>query len=207
MGILGTIDQKFRYLTSKASKITWDSKEREQGANNIRGIAAMSSTDLSNIMASTLLRSGKLIGSTEMIEILIVEDDEDDYMLTMEALEGSGINFNVNWVKDGVEALDYLYHKDDYRIYNKSPRPDLILLDINMPRKDGLETLEELRQDPQFNDILVVVLSSYVQKEGVLNSYKLGLDSFVQKTGDLANFSEFFKILIQYWFEINKVLN
>lgn len=130
-----------------------------------------------------------------LMNILIAEDDEDDYLLTMDAIESLGIEFNHTWVRDGVEVLEFLDEQ----------KPDVILLDINMPRKNGLEALEEIRQNKEFEDILIIVLSSSVDHEGILNTYQFGIDSFIQKTSDLNNFIDFFKILFQYWFQLVKL--
>ncbi len=157
-------------------------------------------------MAEALLAANKLKEINEPIEILHVEDDEDDFLLISEAIKDTGILHNINWVKDGVEAMNYMLHEAEYRVYSVAPKPDLILMDINMPRKNGLETLEELRKYSQFDDTLIMVLSSFVSTTGVTKTYEdYGLDIFVEKTRDLKNFASNFTLLTRYWYEVMRL--
>ena len=105
------------------------------------------------------------------VDILMVEDDPGDVELTKEALEDSKLSINLNVVEDGVQALRYLQKKDEY---SKVTSPDLILLDLNLPRKDGREVLSELREDPDLRFIPVVVLTTSEADEDIMKSYGLG---------------------------------
>ncbi len=133
------------------------------------------------------------------VTILIAEDDEDDFLLISDTLLDYRVRNTINWVKDGEELLDYLRQRGEYR---DSPRPSLILLDLNMPRKDGREALREIKSDPALHTIPVVVLTTSRSDEDIVRSYDLGVNSYIRKPIRFGDFVEQIKILGQYWFDI-----
>lgn len=136
-----------------------------------------------------------MIGNT--VDILMVEDDPGDVELTKEAMEDSKLNINLNVVEDGVQALRYLQKKDEY---SKVTSPDLILLDLNLPRKDGREVLSELREDPDLRFIPVVVLTTSEADEDIMKSYGLGANCYVTKPVGLDQFSRVIQSIESFWF-------
>lgn len=136
------------------------------------------------------------------IVILMADDDEDDRLLTKDALEENLIVNDLYFVEDGEELMDYLHHRNQYSNYKSSPVPNLILLDLNMPRKDGREALEEIKNDPELRKIPVVVLTTSKAEEDVLKTYDLGVNSFITKPVEFESFVEIIKTLGRYWFEI-----
>lgn len=136
------------------------------------------------------------------IDILLAEDDEDDYLLIAEALEESRLANKVHWVKDGEELMDYLYRRGNYAKPEESPSPGIILLDLNMPRKDGREALKEIKSDPGLRKIPIIVLTTSKAEEDILRSYDLGVNSFIRKPVQFEAFVEIVKVLGKYWFEI-----
>ncbi len=136
------------------------------------------------------------------IDILLAEDDEDDYLLIAEALEESRLANKVRWVKDGEELMDYLCRRGNYAKPEESPRPGIILLDLNMPRKDGREALKEIKSDPALRQIPIIVLTTSKTEEDILRSYDLGVNSFIRKPVQFEDFVEIIKVLGRYWFEI-----
>ncbi len=137
--------------------------------------------------------------------ILIAEDDEDDYLLTIEALKEAGVATQVKWVKDGEELMDYL-EPIGTTIKKSSPEfPSLILLDLNMPRKDGREVLEEIKKNNTLRKIPVVVLTTSNAETDVNHAYDLGVNSYIQKPVRFNEFVEVIKVLSRYWFQIVKL--
>ena len=136
------------------------------------------------------------------ITILMADDDEDDRMLTKKALQESRLANDLHLVEDGEELLDYLYRRGKYSNLGDSPRPGVILLDLNMPRKDGLEALKEIKNDPALRQIPVVILTTSKAEEDIYRSYDLGANSFVTKPVSFQQLVEAMKGLGQYWFEI-----
>jgi CheY-like chemotaxis protein len=119
------------------------------------------------------------------IEVLLVEDDPGDELMTREAFEDNKIRNTLHVVRDGQEALDFLYRRG---AYGDAPRPDLILLDLNLPRYDGRQVLEQIKQDPELSLIPVVVLTTSSAEEDILRSYKLHANAYVTKPVDLDQF-------------------
>ncbi|MEV7405698.1 response regulator [Streptomyces sp. NPDC091267] len=119
------------------------------------------------------------------IEVLLVEDDPGDELMTREAFEDNKIRNTLHVVRDGQEALDFLYRRGDHE---EAPRPDLILLDLNLPRYDGRQVLEQIKQDPELSLIPVVVLTTSSAEEDILRSYKLHANAYVTKPVDLDQF-------------------
>lgn len=136
------------------------------------------------------------------ITILLADDDEDDRLLTQEALVECRLANEVDFVVDGEDLMDYLYRRGRYQYLAHSPLPGLILLDLNMPRKDGREALKEIKADPNLRRIPVVVLTTSKAEEDVLRTYELGVNSFIIKPVTFESLVEVVKVLAKYWFEI-----
>jgi len=137
------------------------------------------------------------------ITILICDDDEDDRMLTKQALENAHISNNLRFVVDGEQLLDYLYQRGEYAgELGKAPRPGLILLDLNMPRMDGREALKLIKGDATLRDIPIVVLSTSGFDQDIIKSYQLGVNSFITKPVTFSGLVEAMNVLGRYWLEI-----
>jgi CheY-like chemotaxis protein len=137
------------------------------------------------------------------ITILICDDDEDDRMLTRQAIEDAHISNDLRFVHDGEELLDYLYQRGRYAgETGKAPRPGLILLDLNMPKMDGREALKVIKADPTLHDIPVVVLSTSALHTDIARSYELGVNSFITKPVSFAGLVAAMNVLGRYWLEI-----
>jgi CheY-like chemotaxis protein len=137
------------------------------------------------------------------ITILICDDDEDDRLLTRQALEDAHVANAVHFVADGEQLLDYLYQRGEYAGETGiAPRPGLILLDLNMPNMDGREALKVIKDDETLRDIPVVVLSTSGLDEDIVRSYKLGVNSFITKPVTFSGFVEAMNVLGRYWLEI-----
>ena len=135
------------------------------------------------------------------ITILMADDDDDDRRLTKEALlEGRLVN-DLRFVENGEELLDYLRHHGRYSA-GEAPRPGLILLDLNMPRKDGRTVLKEIKGDPELRQIPVVVLTTSKADEDVFKSYDLGVNSYIVKPVTFEALVDILQTLEKYWFEI-----
>lgn len=141
-------------------------------------------------------------GRRKTVTILMADDDEDDCMLAREALAESRLANDLHFVSDGEELMDYLYRRGKYAQESNSPRPGLILLDLNMPRKDGREALSEIKADPILRKIPVVVLTTSKAEEDIYRSYDLGANSFITKPVTFGSLVEVMKTLGKYWFEI-----
>jgi CheY-like chemotaxis protein len=133
--------------------------------------------------------------------ILMADDDLDDCLLAREALAESVIVHTLNFVHDGEELMDYLYRKGEYSHKDLAPRPDLILLDINMPKKDGIEALKEMKADEQLRLIPVVILTTSVAQEDIFQSYQLGANSYITKPVTFKGLVEVMQTLKRYWFD------
>ena len=136
------------------------------------------------------------------IVILMADDDPDDRMLTQEALEESHLVNELHFVEDGEELMDYLQRRGKYSSPSKSPKPGVILLDLNMPRKDGREALNEIKQDPELRRIPVVVMTTSKVEEDILRSYDSGANSYITKPVTFENLVDVVINLGRYWFEI-----
>jgi CheY-like chemotaxis protein len=137
------------------------------------------------------------------ITILICDDDEDDRMLTQQALEDAHISNALRFVEDGEQLLDYLYQRGAFAgETGAAPRPGLILLDLNMPTMDGREALRQIKRDPTLHDIPVVVLTTSSLDEDVIRSYRLGVNSFITKPVTFSGLVEAMNVLGRYWLEI-----
>lgn len=133
--------------------------------------------------------------------VIIAEDDPDDRLLIKDALkEASHQSVEVFFVQDGAEMLDYLYHRGKYKELEKSPMPELVLLDLNMPKKSGLEVLEEIKRDSALRTIPVVVLTTSTAQEHISRSYELGGNGFVTKPNSYSELVDLMKSIDSYWF-------
>lgn len=139
---------------------------------------------------------------SKTIDILIADDDAEDRMLIRDALKESRLVNNLMFVHDGEQLLDYLCHRGDYADKEKYHRPGLILLDLNMPRKDGREALVEIKSDPVLRTIPVVVLTTSKAEEDILRTYDLGVSSFITKPVSFNSLVNIMQTLKKYWFEI-----
>lgn len=133
------------------------------------------------------------------IEILLVEDNAPDVRLTKEALKEGKVRNNLAVVSDGVEALDYLYRRGSYA---NATRPDIILLDLNLPRKDGREVLAEIKADPSLRRIPIVVLTTSSAEEDVIKTYDLHVNCYITKPVDMEQFVSVVKAIDSFWFEV-----
>ena len=131
--------------------------------------------------------------------ILLVEDDPDHAVLTMRSLRKAGFEHRIAWVKDGREALDFLNRRAAYSDPEAAPRPSLILLDLNLPKVDGLSVLEEVKRSERLRTIPVVVLTTSQRQDEVRRAYGAGANSFVTKPVRFADFSEGMQTLGTYW--------
>ncbi|MFA5311240.1 MAG: response regulator [Candidatus Omnitrophota bacterium] len=139
----------------------------------------------------------------KMIKILLVEDNPDDIEITKRALKEAKI-INKLWiVRDGQEALDFLQHKGAYREPSDSPKPGLVLLDINLPKVKGTEVLRIIKQDPELKRIPVVILTVSKRDEDVIKSYNDGCNSFIQKPVSFEGFVDVVKEVSLYWGLLN----
>ena len=136
------------------------------------------------------------------IIILIADDDAEDRMLLKEALEENRLKNSLQFVENGEELMDYLQHRGKFSDKDKYPAPGLILLDLNMPKKDGREALKEIKADPHLRLIPVVVLTTSKAEEDILKTYDLGVSSFITKPVTFASLVDVMKTLSKYWFEI-----
>jgi CheY-like chemotaxis protein len=133
------------------------------------------------------------------IRLLMAEDDREDQLFVRRAFEASRLTNHLDIVEDGEQLLDYLHQRG---AFVGARRPDLILLDLNMPRKDGREALQEMKNDPVLRRIPVVVMTTSAAEEDVLRSYDLGVSSYIQKPVTFKKLVDVVEIIGKYWFEI-----
>lgn len=136
--------------------------------------------------------------------ILLVEDNPDDVALTLRSLKRSKIMNDVVVVRDGVEALDYLFGRGDYEGRDATQLPAIVLLDLKLPKLNGLEVLERIRDDERTELLPVVILTSSSEEEDILGSYRRGANSFVRKPVDFGQFTEAIRRLGLYWLLLNE---
>lgn len=137
--------------------------------------------------------------SLKPIEILIIEDSPTDVLITQEALEQAKVLNRLHIVEDGVAALSFLRREEEYA---NVPRPDLILLDLNLPKKDGREVLAEIKTDPKLKMIPVVVLTTSKAEEDILRAYGLHANCYITKPVDFPQFIEVVRTIQDFWFTI-----
>ncbi|MFQ5901141.1 MAG: response regulator [Thermodesulfobacteriota bacterium] len=144
--------------------------------------------------------SGNLVGNP--IEILLIEDNPADIRLTQEAFKDGKIQNNMTVAADGVEALAILHQEGKYA---DTPRPDIILLDLNLPKKDGLEVLKEIKTDEDLRPIPVVVLTTSKSEEDILKSYNLNANCYITKPVQLEDFLDVARSIEEFWLTIVKL--
>jgi CheY-like chemotaxis protein len=137
-----------------------------------------------------------------LISILLADDDEEDLQMTIEALRESRLSNDIRTVRDGEELMDYLLRQGQYADSNDTPTPGLILLDLNMPRKDGREALAEIKANPLLRKIPVIVLTTSKAEEDIFRSYDLGVNSFITKPVTFTGLAEAMRVMAKFWFEI-----
>ena len=138
-------------------------------------------------------------GAFRPIEILMVEDNPGDVRLTREALKGGKVSNEMHVVEDGVAALDFLHRRGEHA---NAPRPDLVLLDLNLPKKDGREVLSAMKSDPALKAIPVVILTTSQAEEDVIRAYKLSCNCYVTKPVDFEQFTRIVQAIEQFWLTI-----
>ena len=138
----------------------------------------------------------------ERITILMADDDPDDRLLVQDAFDEIRLANPLVFVEDGHELMDFLYRRDSYAHLAGTPMPGLILLDLNMPRKDGREALKEIKQDPDLRTIPIIVLTTSNAEEDILRTYDLGTNSFIVKPVTFDKLVEIIRKVTQYWLEI-----
>ena len=143
-----------------------------------------------------------VVTSRAAFEILLVEDSPGDVRLTREALKDAKMYVNLHVVSDGIEAMTFLNREGPYVAV---PRPDLILLDLNLPRKDGRQVLEEIKESPSLKNIPVVVLTTSASDEDVLRSYQLHANCYISKPVDLEGFLKVITSIDNFWLSIVKL--
>src|SRR5215213_4967223 len=136
------------------------------------------------------------------ITILMADDDPDDRQMTKEAFEEARLANDLRFVEDGVELLDYLYHRGKYSEPGVAPRPGLLLLDLNMPRKDGREALQEIKADPALRMMRVVIMTTSKAEEDIIRTYNLSAASYITKPVTFEALVDVVKTLGKYWLEI-----
>ena len=142
--------------------------------------------------------------SPEPVEILFVEDNPADAELTLRALKAARLANRIHVVQDGEEALDFLFRRGSEAGRRGELLPRLVLLDLKLPKVDGMEVLRQLREDPQTRTLPVVILTSSKEERDVVNGYQLGANSYIQKPVDFTQFQETVKQLGLYWLVINE---
>jgi len=134
--------------------------------------------------------------------LLLADDDPDDRLLVKDALQESRLEADLRLVEDGEELMDYLHRRGKYADPEDSPPPDLILLDLKMPRKSGHQALEEIKGNPKLRRIPIVVLTTSKAEEDIVRAYNSGANSFIVKPTNFGALTEAMKTLERYWFEL-----
>jgi len=141
----------------------------------------------------------------DAIEILLVEDDPKDIRLTLHALRAENLGNKIEIARDGEEALDFLFCRGAYSERSRNKRPKLILLDLKLPKVDGLQVLREIKADPVTRAIPVTILTSSREEKDLVESYSLGVNSYIQKPVDFDQFRDTIRTLGLYWMVVNQV--
>ncbi len=136
---------------------------------------------------------------TELVNILIVDDSADDIEFTLAAFQGTKLANTISIVNDGVEAMAFLRREGQYA---SAPEPSLVLLDLNMPKKDGREVLSEMKADPELKHIPVVILTTSKAEEDIIRSYDLHANCYITKPVDLKGIAEIVKSIDEFWFGV-----
>jgi CheY-like chemotaxis protein len=135
------------------------------------------------------------------VTVLLAEDDEDDYLLIKEAFAELGLPNRIYRVRNGEELIDFLLRRGEHRNPKELPKPLIILLDLNMPKKDGREALREIKEDPKLKPIPVVVLTTSKYEEDIQKTYTLGVSSYIKKPVSFDQFVEMVRVFKEYWFD------
>jgi two-component system, chemotaxis family, response regulator Rcp1 len=136
------------------------------------------------------------------IEVLLVEDNPGDVRLTIEAMKEGKLTNHISVACDGIEAMEFLRREGQFAA---SPRPDLILLDLNMPRKDGRQVLAEIKEDPDLKSIPVVILTTSEAEQDIVKTYELHANCYVTKPVDLEQFVKIARLIEDFWFSVVKL--
>ena len=136
------------------------------------------------------------------VVILLADDDEEDRMLACDALDESRLSNEIHWVTDGEDLMDYLWHRNRHAPPASSPRPGIILLDLNMPKMDGREALMAIKADSSLRQIPVVVMTTSKAEEDIFRTYNLGVNSFITKPVTFTDLVTKMTELGHYWFEV-----
>lgn len=142
------------------------------------------------------------VNVSNLVNILLIEDDPGDVELILETMNNSKVLVNINVVEDGEKALSYLRQEDPYR---ESPKPDLILLDLNMPRMDGRQLLRIIKKDEEISRIPVIVLTTSDSDTDIVKSYDLGANCYITKPMGLKEFSTVINSIEHFWFSVVKL--
>ena len=142
--------------------------------------------------------------TTDTAEILLVEDDPQDVELTLRAFRNENVQTRIEVARDGEEALDYLFCRGDYKGRPSDQPPTLVLLDLKLPKIGGLQVLREVKESAECGSIPVIVLSSSGEQRDIAESYRLGVNSYIQKPVDIAEFRKAIKALALYWLDVNR---
>jgi CheY-like chemotaxis protein len=137
--------------------------------------------------------------SLRPVRVLLVEDSPTDLLMTREALERSKLRIEIHAVEDGVKTMEFLRRTGKY---SNAPRPDLVLLDLNLPKKDGREVLAEIKADPALKSIPVVILTTSKAEEDIARAYQSHANCFITKPVGFANFNEVMRSIERYWFAV-----
>jgi two-component system, chemotaxis family, response regulator Rcp1 len=173
------------------------------GAVLTKLLAAENSSQERSFCIARVSRSSEIVVvESKPIEILLVEDNAGDARLLLEAIEDVKMQNRLTWLRDGVEALEFLRRGAKYQ---KAPRPDLILLDLNLPRKDGREVLEEIKADPKLRSIPVVILTTSQADEDIFRAYHLNANCYITKPVNLEQFLKVVKSIKEFWLTIVKL--
>jgi CheY-like chemotaxis protein len=135
------------------------------------------------------------------VKVLLADDDPDDRQLIREAFMDNRLPNELHCVENGEELMDYLHHRGRYKSSHDAPLPGVILLDLNMPRKDGREALKEIKADPELRWIPTVVLTTSKAEEDILRSYDMGANSYMVKPDSFESLLELIKVFSEYWFQ------
>jgi CheY-like chemotaxis protein len=136
------------------------------------------------------------------VTILLADDDEDDRLMTRDALRDARLHNDLRVVIDGVDLMDYLHRRGRHAAPGAAPRPGLILLDLNMPRMDGREALQQIKEDPDLRQIPVIILTTSKAEEDIVRTYDLGVNSFITKPVTFLGLVDVMKVFTRYWLEI-----
>jgi two-component system, response regulator len=150
-----------------------------------------------------VVRGRNIMSNSDAIEILLVEDSASDAELTLHALHKSQLANRIQHVRDGEEALDFLFCRGDFKDRRFDSAPNLILLDLKLPKVDGMQVLQAAKSDARTKAIPVIVLTSSKEERDLVNSYQLGVNSYVQKPVNFAEFQEVVRRLGMYWLLVN----